>query len=167
MAGIDSRHWQPWQQSSLSWCWRHVMKSIGFVFSALFVVFLLSIPNAQAGRVLAKIDLSSQRMKVYVNGAYYGTWRVSTARRGYRTPIGTFRPQRMHRRWYSRKYYNSPMPHSVFFYKGYAIHGTNAVRRLGRRASHGCVRLHPRHAATLFRLIKRNGSRNTRIVVQR
>jgi lipoprotein-anchoring transpeptidase ErfK/SrfK len=57
------------------------------------------------------------------------------------------------------------MPHSIFFYKGYAIHGTQYVSRLGRRASHGCVRLHPTNAATLFALVQRQGMGRTRIVV--
>ena len=71
----------------------------------------------------------------------------------------------MHRRYFSRKYYNSPMPNSIFFYYGFAIHGTNELARLGGPASHGCVRLHPSHAAALFALVQRNGSRNTRIEI--
>jgi lipoprotein-anchoring transpeptidase ErfK/SrfK len=71
----------------------------------------------------------------------------------------------MARRWYSRKYYNSPMPHSIFFYYGYAIHGTTDIRRLGGPASHGCIRLHPSHAATLYALVERNGRGNTRIEI--
>jgi lipoprotein-anchoring transpeptidase ErfK/SrfK len=68
---------------------------------------------------------------------------------------------------YSKKYYNSPMPHSVFFRGGFAVHGTGAIRKLGRRASHGCVRLHPAHAARLYRLIKRVGRANSRIQIVR
>ena len=60
----------------------------------------------------------------------------------------------------------SPMPHSIFFRGGYAIHGTNYVSRLGRRASHGCVRLHPSNARRLFNLVKQHGARNTRIQVR-
>jgi lipoprotein-anchoring transpeptidase ErfK/SrfK len=67
--------------------------------------------------------------------------------------------------WYSRKYHMSPMPHSIFFLGGYAIHGTDAVGRLGRPASHGCVRLHPSNAATLYSLVRQSGS--TQIVVTR
>lgn len=96
-----------------------------------------------------------------------GRWPVSTARRGYRTPIGTFRPGRMYKRYFSKKYHGSPMPHSVFFYGGYAIHGTNAIRSLGRPASHGCIRLHPENARRLFSMIKRHGKRNARIVITR
>src|SRR5882724_1974866 len=84
---------------------------------------------------------------------------------GYGTPSGVFHPQSMVRMHHSRKYYNSPMPHSIFFYYGFAIHGTNDISRLGGPASHGCVRLHPSHAAALYALVQRNGPRNTRIEI--
>jgi lipoprotein-anchoring transpeptidase ErfK/SrfK len=71
----------------------------------------------------------------------------------------------MARRWFSRKYYNSPMPHAIFFYGGFAIHGTYELSRLGGPASHGCVRLHPSHAAELFALVERNGPGHTRIEI--
>lgn len=122
---------------------------------------------AQAAEIVARIDLSDQRMHVYVNGRRAHSWPVSTARRGYRTPVGTFRPGRMHRRYFSRKYHGSPMPHSVFFLGGYAIHGTNDIRNLGRPASHGCVRLHPDNARRLFAMIRETGKRNARIVITR
>ena len=120
---------------------------------------------ANAGKITAKVDISSQRMEVFKNGRRLYTWRVSTGVGRYRTPTGRYRPTVMKRMHYSSKYNNSPMPHSIFFKGGYAIHGTNHIRRLGRRASHGCVRLHPRHAATLYNLVKRNGPRNARIVI--
>ena len=109
------------------------------------------------------IDKSSQRMSVRVDGAPRYSWPVSTGRRGYGTPSGTFHPQAMMRRYFSRKYYNAPMPHAIFFYYGFAIHGTTDISRLGGPASHGCVRLHPGHAATLFALVQREGARNTTI----
>lgn len=123
--------------------------------------------EAEAASIVAKIDLSEQRMRVYINGFPRHSWKVSTARRGYRTPVGTFRPGRMHKRYFSRKYHGAPMPHSVFFYHGYAIHGTDQIKNLGRPASHGCVRLHPDNAARLFSLIQQNGKNNTRIIVTR
>ncbi len=109
------------------------------VLFACFLVALglLALP-ASAG-VVAKISISNQTMNVYVNGVRKHNWAVSTARRGYRTPVGSFRPTRMHKTYYSRKYNNSPMPHSIFFYGGYAIHGTNYTKSLGRPASHGCI----------------------------
>lgn len=110
-----------------------------------------------SGRILAKVDLSSQRMRVYRGKKHLYTWKVSTGRKGYGTPTGTWRIHRMHKRYYSRKYDNAPMPHAMFYYKGFAVHGTYSIKRLGRRASHGCIRLHPDNAARLFSLVKRNG----------
>ncbi|TFF23350.1 murein L,D-transpeptidase [Jiella endophytica] len=124
------------------------------------------VTSADAG-LLARIDLSSQTLTVINDGKVMYRWPVSTARRGYRTPTGSWSPKRLHRMWYSRKYDMSPMPYSVFFTGGYAIHGTGAISRLGRPASHGCVRLHPANAKVFYSLVKQNGMSNTRIVVQR
>jgi len=126
-----------------------------------------SLSPSVAASIEARIDLSEQRMDVYVNGFPRYRWAVSTARKGYRTPVGTFRPQRLEEMWYSRKYDMAPMPHSIFFLGGYAIHGTDIVRLLGTPASHGCVRLEPSNAARLFSLVSRNGVGNTKIVVTR
>ncbi len=131
---------------------------------AAVCVLLSSIAPALAD-VVVHIDKASQRMSVSVNGQPRYTWPVSTGRRGYGTPSGVFQPQMMARRWFSRKYYNSPMPHSIFFYHGFAIHGTTDLRRLGGPASHGCVRLHPSNAATLYALVERNGRDSTRIEI--
>ena len=120
------------------------------------LVFCLFSAPASAG-VVARIDNATQRMTVSVNGAPAYSWPVSTARKGYRTPAGSYRVQRMVRMWYSRKYNMSPMPHSLFFRGGYAIHGTNAVGRLGRPASHGCVRLSPGNASRLYSLVQQHG----------
>lgn len=133
----------------------------------LAVVAAASIVACGAARaeVVVSISKSQQRLAVSVDGSEAYRWPVSTGRRGYTTPSGVFHPVRLERHWYSRKYYNSPMPWSVFFYRGYAVHGTMEAYNLGRAASHGCVRLRPDHARTLFALIKRAGYRNTRIAV--
>jgi lipoprotein-anchoring transpeptidase ErfK/SrfK len=138
-----------------------------FVFALLVAVASFSsIPAAGAG-VLIKIDKSSQRMDVYVDGEHRHSWPVSTARRGYVTPNGVYRPKWLARYHRSRKYHNSPMPFSIFFAGGYAIHGSYETRYLGRPASHGCVRLYPAHAARLFRLVQDYGKSDTRIVIRR
>lgn len=128
---------------------------------------LLVAPAADAAKkrpkkpaaVQVHIDISSQRMSVKVNGFPYANWKVSTARAGYYTPRGTFGVTRMAKVYFSRKYDDSPMPNSIFFYGGYAIHGSYYVKSLGRPASHGCVRLHPRNAEALFALVQRHGRR--------
>ena len=127
---------------------------------------LIVVPFEALARVHVSVDLTAQRMHVFVDGSLRYVWRVSTGRRGYATPVGSYRPQRLERSWYSRKYDNSPMPHSIFFRGGYAIHGSYHTRRLGRRASHGCVRLAPRNAARLFSLVRRMGPRRTRIRIR-
>lgn len=133
------------------------------VVLAALLGMLLVLPTAAFAGVVAQIDLSTQRMHVYVDGQPTYTWKVSTARRGYRTPTGTYKPYHLARRHYSTIYDGSPMPHSIFFYKGYAIHGSYETKHLGRPASHGCIRLHPSNAARLFSLVRRHGASNTTI----
>lgn len=118
-----------------------------------------------AASLVARIDIGAQRMTVSEGGRVIYNWPVSTARKGYRTPRGAYKPTRMHRMWYSRKYDMSPMPYSVFFKGGYAIHGTGYVKQLGRPASHGCVRLATGNAAEFYSLVKQHGAKNTRIVL--
>ena len=114
--------------------------------------------------VVVTIDKSSQRMSVSVNGVPRYNWAVSTGTGG-GPPSGVYSPQRFERSWRSRTFGWAPMPHSIFFHGGYAIHGTTHVSRLGRRASHGCVRLHPSNAAALYSIVRSAG--RTRIVVTR
>ncbi len=144
------------------------MRRVALFLSVLLgFSFTLIAASTAAPRLVAKVDLSQQRMSVYINGRKKYSWPVSTGRRGYRTPVGSWRPKVLRRMHYSKKYYNSPMPHSVFYLGGFAVHGTGAIKRLGRPASHGCVRLHPRNARRLFGLIKAHGMGNSRIKVVR
>lgn len=134
-----------------------------------FLAAIVSSPAvslAAATRLLVVIDKSQQSMKVSVDGWRLYVWRVSTARRGYRTPNGTFRPIRLERVWYSTKYDFAPMPNSIFFLGGYAIHGTTEIRNLGRPVSHGCVRLDPNNAHLLFSLVRQYGFAATKIVIR-
>lgn len=123
------------------------------------VLALLASATAAAADVVVRIDKSSQTMSVYVNGQFHDQWPVSTGKRGYGTPNGNYRAQRLARRHYSSKYNGAPMHNAVFFHGGYAIHGTTEVGRLGTPASHGCVRLHPSHAAQLYSLVAASGGR--------
>jgi lipoprotein-anchoring transpeptidase ErfK/SrfK len=145
------------------------MNKIIGVFAALAGLIWVSVAPVDAAKTPAKvsvtIDISSQSMAVNVGGLPYGRWKVSTARSGYWTPRGSFRPTRLHKVYYSKKYDNAPMPNSVFFYHGYAIHGTNHIKRLGSPASHGCVRLAPGNAAKLYSLVQKHGMRSVRITI--
>jgi lipoprotein-anchoring transpeptidase ErfK/SrfK len=134
---------------------------------ALALLVVLAHSNSARADVAVRIDLSEQQMTVAVDGWHYATWAVSTARRGYRTPIGRFRPYLLKRRHFSSIYGNAPMPYSIFFLGGYAIHGTYEVRYLGRPVSHGCVRLAPENARVLFGLVQKHGMRSTTISIAR
>ncbi len=118
-----------------------------------------------ANQIVAQVDISQQRMVVLVDGRPTFNWKVSTAGKGYVTPTGAFKPTRLHEMWYSKKYDNAPMPHSVFFHGGYAVHATPYVKRLGRPASHGCIRLHPDAASDFYALVEAFGPANTSIVI--
>ena len=133
-------------------------------FVAAAALLGLNAPVAHAS-VLIAVDKSTQQMSVSVDGAPRYRWAVSTGRAGYGTPSGAYRPQRMERTWFSKEYYNSPMPHSIFFHRGYAIHGSYEIHRRGGPASHGGIRLHPANAATLFALVRQRGISDTTIVV--
>jgi lipoprotein-anchoring transpeptidase ErfK/SrfK len=138
--------------------WRNVLLAIIFGF-------VLSLPSIAQAEIVAKINLSSQRMSVFLNGAPRYNWPVSTARSGYRTPTGTFKPTALVRYHRSSIYDGSPMPYSIFFLRGYAIHGSYEVKHLGRPVSHGCIRLAPGHAAVLYSLVQRYGTGNTLIQI--
>ncbi len=123
---------------------------------AAFCGLLGFMQGAQA-RVRINVDLSSQTMYVSSASGDY-VWPISSARSGFRTPHGVYGVQRMEAMHRSHKYHNSPMPHSIFFRGGYAIHGTYAVGSLGRPASHGCIRLAPENAAALYQMVKHEGA---------
>jgi lipoprotein-anchoring transpeptidase ErfK/SrfK len=135
--------------------------------TALVACALGAAIDQASARIVVRVELSSETMNVAVDGAPFATWPVSTARPGYRTPPGTYAPislERMHR---SRLYHNSPMPYSIFFHTGWAIHGTYEVGNIGRPVSHGCIRLSPDNARTLFELVQSHGPGNTTIEVVR
>jgi lipoprotein-anchoring transpeptidase ErfK/SrfK len=120
-----------------------------------------------AQSVLITINKNSQKMTVTVDGEKTYVWPVSTGAPGYSTPSGTYKPFRMEATHFSKEWDDAPMPHSIFFTpEGHAIHGSPYTKRLGTRASHGCVRLAPANAAKLFALVQKTGMKNTRVVVR-
>ena len=116
-------------------------------------------------RLLVKIDISQQRMRIYKRQKLLYVWKISTGKKGYATPRGHYKPVYLERIHYSKKYNNASMPYSVFFSNGFAIHGTKSVSRLGRKASHGCIRLHTANARKFYRLVQKNGKHNTLIKI--
>lgn len=115
--------------------------------------------------LIAKVDLTAQRLTIIVDGKSAHTWPISSGAQGYATPVGSFTPGWKAKMWYSKQYDDAPMPHAVFFKNGAAIHATQAIGSLGRPASHGCVRLAPGNAATFYGLVGKHGLSQTRVIV--
>jgi L,D-transpeptidase-like protein len=145
---------------------RHAAGGSWLRSGALAAVLALPLASPAGANILITIDKSTQQMSVAVDGAQRYVWPVSTGRPGYDTPSGNFKPNRMDADHYSQEWDNAPMPHAIFFdLDGHAIHGFFDVKHLGRAVSHGCVRLSPDHAQTLFNLVKAEGMTETKVVV--
>jgi uncharacterized protein (TIGR02246 family) len=122
--------------------------------------------GAGTAAVIIQVDKTNQKMTVFLDGVETYDWPVSTGKQGYSTPTGTYTATSMNEIWYSKQWDNAPMPHSIFFMKdGHAIHGSLDVKDLGKPVSHGCVRISPENAATLYTLVAENGLENTQVVL--
>ena len=132
-----------------------------FLVLAALCILPTLIPTHANADVLAHVVLSEQRLHLYVDGEKKDTWKISGGKKPGWTHTGTFRPYFLSRHHRSRLFRGAPMPYAVFYDSHWAIHGTNAIKRLGKPASHGCVRLHPKNAAVLFRLVQKWGKKNT------
>jgi hypothetical protein len=136
------------------------------VFWVLATLSLSLAASSASAALLIKVDKSAQTLTVVRDGRTLHAWPVSTGKAGHKTPSGNFTTFRMEADHFSKEWDDAPMPHSVFFTKqGHAIHGSYDVKRLGSPASHGCVRLAPANAATLFSLVKQEGLPNTQVVL--
>jgi hypothetical protein len=134
--------------------------------SLLTVALAVAFASQASADVLVNIDKNTQSMTVTVDGTPRYIWPVSTGRPGYDTPNGTFRPNRMDATHLSQEWDNAPMPHTIFFdMRGHAIHGFLNTSYIGSPASHGCVRLAPENAATLYDLVAAQGMKETTVVV--
>ena len=130
-------------------------------------LFLAGAATASAQRIIVTINKVSQKMTVAVDGEKKYTWLISTGAPGYDTPSGSYRPFRMEASHFSKEWDDAPMPHSIFFTPaGHAIHGSPYTKRLGTRASHGCVRLAPDNATTLYAMVQKAGMKNTTVLVR-
>ena len=125
--------------------------------------------------VYVRVDRSEQLAYVYVNGVLENTWPVSTGLPKYETPNFDTRPNgRIYDKYSSTKYPGGDykglgnMPYAIFISGGFAIHGTveSNFPKLGRKASHGCIRLHSENAFVLNRLVRAFGIAQTWFTVE-
>ena len=123
----------------------------------------------------AEIIKSTQTLYLYIVGELTDSFKVSTGQGKYETPSFSVRPSGpIFRKYTSRKFPGGNykglgnMPYAVFVKGGYAIHGTTPgnFSKLGSRASHGCIRLHPDNAIIFNELVKRVGLDFTWVTVK-
>lgn len=94
------------------------------------------------------VSLSQQLVYVYRYGTLVALSTISSGRKGYETPAGTFSILERKRIHHSNLYDNAPMPFMLrLTWDGVALHGGELP---GRRASHGCIRLPMAFARELF-----------------
>jgi len=120
--------------------------------------------------VFLEIVKSVQKLYLYIEGELKDSFLVSTGKKKYDTPDMDLSPRGpIFIKYKSKKFPGGNyqglgnMPYAIFVKGGYAIHGTTQgnFARLGTKASHGCIRLHPVNAQILNELIKRIGLGNT------
>ena len=105
------------------------------------------------GDKMIKIDLSKQKFYAIENGKVVFGGDISSGKRGYRTPVGTFRILDKERFHISNKYpepnggAKMPYMHRLTNF-GLAIHQGNLP---GYPASHGCIRVSKSSAKRLWR----------------
>jgi hypothetical protein len=110
---------------------------------------------APSGPVLIVINRHTQRLIAYRNGIPIGITTVSTGRRGFTTPTGSYRVLQRRVEHYSSLYNNAPMPFMQrLTWGGVALHGGALP---GFPASHGCIRL-PHDFARLLYGVTRLGT---------
>jgi lipoprotein-anchoring transpeptidase ErfK/SrfK len=128
-----------------------------------------------ACKIWADVSKKDQRLYLYVEGKCVDTFKVSTGTKGHETPNIDRRPSGpVFRKYTSKKYpggnYNGlgNMPYVVFVQGGYGIHGTTLgnIPKLGTKASHGCVRVHPDNAKIFNELVSAAGLQNTWITIR-
>ena len=125
--------------------------------------------------IYAEIIKSKQILYLHLDGKLIDSFPVSTGIKSRETPSMSTRPRGpLLIKYTSRKFpggnYNGlgNMPYAVFVRGGYAIHGTTKgnFKKLGSRASHGCIRLHPVNAKIFFELVKRIGLNYTWVTIK-
>ncbi len=99
------------------------------------------------------VDLSDQELMAYEGETLILKAKVSTGRPRTPTVIGTFRIYlKLRAQTMSGPGYRLPnVPYVMYFYQGYALHGTYWHNNFGRPMSHGCVNLPIPIAEQLYR----------------
>lgn len=123
----------------------------------------------------AEVDKSRQKLYLYMLGEIKDSFLISSGKGKYETPNLNLRPSGpILTKYSSHKFPGGNyeglgnMPYAVFLRGGYAFHGTTKgnFSKLGTKASHGCIRLHPDDAKVLNALVKTVGLNETWVTIK-
>jgi len=108
-------------------------------------------PPTNSGRALV-VSISQQRIYAFENGDVVRTHLVSTGRDETPTVLGdyTIRVKYAADDMSGPGYFLPQVPWTMYFYQGYAVHGTYWHNSFGRQMSHGCVNLPVEEAEWFF-----------------
>lgn len=104
-----------------------------------------------SGRSLL-VSITNQRIYAYENGALIHSYLVSTGLPATPTVLGDYNVYVKYQAtdMSGPGYYLPGVPWTMYFYQGYAIHGTYWHANFGRPMSHGCVNLPPDEARWFY-----------------
>lgn len=100
------------------------------------------VPSATTGKAIV-VSVSQQRIYAYENGQMIRSHLVSTGRQVTPTVLGDYRVyvKYLADDMAGPGYFQPQVPYTMYFYRGYAIHGAYWHNSFGRPMSHGCVNL--------------------------
>ena len=108
-------------------------------------------PQTNAGKWI-EVILSQHKLIAWEGSTPVLTTIVAIGKPSTPTVKGTFRVYAKYRykSMSGPGYYQPNVPHTMFFYGGYGIHGTYWHRKFGQSVSHGCVNVNLKDAAWLY-----------------
>jgi lipoprotein-anchoring transpeptidase ErfK/SrfK len=99
-----------------------------------------------------EVDLSNQTLYAYHGDQIINAFLISSGTSSFPTVTGTFKIFAKYSQYTMRgpEYDISDVPYTMFFYKGYSIHGTYWHDNFGTPMSHGCVNMDTTDAAWIY-----------------
>jgi hypothetical protein len=99
-----------------------------------------------------EVNVTTQQVTAWEHDVPVMTFRTSTGLANTPTVVGEFRiyVKLLSTRMSGPGYDLPNVPHTMYFYSGYALHGAYWHNNFGQPMSHGCVNLSPENAQLLF-----------------
>jgi lipoprotein-anchoring transpeptidase ErfK/SrfK len=107
---------------------------------------------SQGNTLWIEVNLTAQTLSVYRGGQIINTFLISSGTDWFKTVTGSYKIYAKYSQYTMRgPDYDLPdVPYSMFFYKGYSIHGTYWHHNFGTPMSRGCINMKTEEAAWVF-----------------